>query len=188
MTKYQYSILSNVNRADRKKGHLHNTVGPSLPYPVPRPNIMPIFCQLLYQLVLIGRQFDVVEIQGGRLVSATHHVAGGETNKHTRTDRNITKLHTASQYIHMDQISFLTRNTYVLGSLIFLRFSSAFSSPMPTWQPRAKRVLWDNRDASMSPYPTLTWSGVPRKGPNQTRMTAIMPGRYVEVKTTINGF
>lgn len=31
---------------------------------------------------------------------------------------------------------------HVLGSLIFLRFSSAFSSPMPTWQPRASRVLW----------------------------------------------
>ncbi len=35
--------------------------------------------------------------------------------------------------------------SYVLGNLIFFRFSSAFSSPMPTWQPKAKRVLGRSR-------------------------------------------
>lgn len=32
---------------------------------------------------------------------------------------------------------------HVLGSLVLLRFSSAFSSPIPTWQPSANRVLWN---------------------------------------------
>ncbi len=32
-------------------------------------------------------------------------------------------------------------NADVLGSLIFFKFSSAFSSPMPTWHPKARRVL-----------------------------------------------
>lgn len=31
---------------------------------------------------------------------------------------------------------------HLLGSLIFLRFSSAFSSAIPTWQPSASSVLW----------------------------------------------
>lgn len=44
-----------------------------------------------------------------------------------------------SQFIQ-PEISLLP---YVLGNLIFLRFSSAFSSPIPTWQPSARRVLWN---------------------------------------------
>ena len=32
-------------------------------------------------------------------------------------------------------------HTHVLGSFVFFRLSSAFSSAMPTWQPSARRVL-----------------------------------------------
>lgn len=67
-----------------KKGknayYLHNTVGPSLTYPVPCPNIVSIFCQLFYKLVLIWCQFYMVKVKGGRLVSIGHHVAVKETN------------------------------------------------------------------------------------------------------------
>lgn len=38
---------------------------------------------------------------------------------------------------------------HVLGSLVLFRFSSAFSSPIPTWQPKASRVL-KNRPHSAS--------------------------------------
>ena len=38
---------------------------------------MPVLCQLLHQLVLVRRQFDVVQVQRGRLEPVGHHVAVG---------------------------------------------------------------------------------------------------------------
>lgn len=61
----------------KKDAYLHNTVGPSLTYPVPCPNIMPIFCQFFYKLVLVWCQFNMVEVKGGRLVSIGHHITRG---------------------------------------------------------------------------------------------------------------
>lgn len=117
---------------NRQEGssHLHNAVGPSLSYPIPCPHIMPIFCQFLYELVLVWCQSDVAEIQGGRFVCVAHHIS---------------RTHTTSfQTKRGDEAGGHTRSiigTYVFGNLIFLRFSSAFSSPIPTWQPSARRVL-----------------------------------------------
>lgn len=110
-------------------------------YPVPCPNIMPIFCQFFYKLVLVWCQFHMVEVKGGRLVSIGHHIARGQT----MSDSDIQKLY-IKRYC-TKEISLLS---YVLGSLIFLRFSSAFSSPIPTWQPSARRVLWDKKDTGIN--------------------------------------
>lgn len=40
---------------------------------------MPIFCQLLYKLVLVWCQFDMAEVEGGRLICIAHHVSRGRT-------------------------------------------------------------------------------------------------------------
>lgn len=122
--------------------YLHNTVGPSLSYPVPCPNVMPIFCQFFYQLVLVWCQFDMVEVKGGRLVCVAHHIARGQTEAHIQTSRigDVERLYTQK-----------CQWSYVFGSLIFLRFSSAFSSPIPTWQPNANRVLWGNEAQYQQP-------------------------------------
>lgn len=117
--------------------YLHNAIGPSLSDSVPCPNIVPIFRQLLHQLVLIGCQFDMIEVQRSRFVPTAHHITDQETEKYV--NQNL---------IHLQDKSVFFRFTYVLGSLIFLRFSSAFSSPMPTWHPRAKRVLERSRRKS----------------------------------------
>lgn len=57
-----------------------------------------------------------------------------------------TKDHVESQFIQPE----ISLSPYVFGSLIFLRFSSAFSSPIPTWQPSARRVLWNNKDTGIN--------------------------------------
>lgn len=62
--------------------YLHNAVGPSLPDSVPCPNIVPIFRQLLHQLVLIGRQFDMIEVQRSRFVPTAHHITDQETEQY----------------------------------------------------------------------------------------------------------
>lgn len=61
-----------------KNDHLHNAVGPSLSYPVPCPNVMTIFCQFFYKLILVWCQFDMAEVKRGRLVSICHHIAKGQ--------------------------------------------------------------------------------------------------------------
>lgn len=40
---------------------------------------MPIFCQLLYKLVLVWRQFDMAEVEGARLIRIAHHIPRGHT-------------------------------------------------------------------------------------------------------------
>lgn len=62
--------------------YLHNTVGPSLSYPVPCPDIVTIFCQFFHKLVLVWCQFDMAEVKGGRLVTIGHHIAKEETKYH----------------------------------------------------------------------------------------------------------
>ena len=57
-------------------------------------------------------------------------------------------------------------NSYVFGSLIFLRFSSAFSSPIPTWQPRASRVL--HNKTQHDTFTTWSWVWFPSLGENPT--------------------
>ena len=55
--------------------YLYYAVGPALSDPVPGPNVVPVLCQFLHQLVLVGCQFDVVEVQRGGLVCVHHHIA-----------------------------------------------------------------------------------------------------------------
>lgn len=119
---------------DRKHDHLHDAVGPSLSNSVPRPNVMPIFSQFFHQLILVWCQFDVAEVEGGRLVTVGHHVSGGKQACMNK-----------KRFCILEKFFF---SSYVLGSLIFLRFSSAFSSPIPTWQPKASRVLWTQQPRS----------------------------------------
>lgn len=99
---------------------------------------MPIFRQFFYELVLVRCQSDVAEVEGGGLVCIGHHIS---------------RIHTASfQTKRGEEAGWevqLLVLTYVFGNLILLRFSSAFSSPIPTWQPSARRVL-QGTDMGMS--------------------------------------
>lgn len=50
---------------------------------------MPIFCQFLYQLVLVWCQFDMAEVEGGRLIRIAHHISRGHTTSVQKKKGNI---------------------------------------------------------------------------------------------------
>lgn len=54
-------------------------------------------------------------------------------------------------------------HTHVLGSLVFFRLSSAFSSAMPTWQPSASRVLGCGGQGHPT-QPPGPWTPLPEPG------------------------
>lgn len=118
--------------------YLHYTVGPALSNPVSCPDVVSIFCQSLHQRVLIGGQFDVVQIQRSGFVPTGLHVTDKQefmisersTGPNQKTEAEGEKNKKNKCHV-----------SHVLGSLVLFRFSSAFSSPIPTWQPRASRVL-----------------------------------------------
>lgn len=51
-----------------------------MPDSVPRPNVVSVLCQFFHKLVLVGRQLDVVKVEGGGLVAVGHHIAAERTN------------------------------------------------------------------------------------------------------------
>lgn len=61
--------------------YLDDAVGPALAHSVSGPHVMPVLRQSLHQGVLVGGEFDVVQIQRGGFVPVTLCVTVGETTE-----------------------------------------------------------------------------------------------------------
>lgn len=66
--------------------YLLDSVGPSLLDAVFGPDVVSVLCQFVHQQLLTRSQFDVRQVQRGRLVTVGHHVAAQKHNSDDNVD------------------------------------------------------------------------------------------------------